>query len=98
MARLVNCRLLKKELPGLEFPPFPGPDGQSIYDSISKEAWSKWVGHQTTLINEKRLNMMDENARKYFLSIRMPQKRPTPILGNFIFQKMPLFILPIFYA
>ena len=40
MARLVNCRLLKKELPGLEFPPFPGPDGQSIYDSISKEAWS----------------------------------------------------------
>ena len=33
MARLVNCRLLKKELPGLEFPPFPGPDGQSIYDS-----------------------------------------------------------------
>ena len=65
MARLVNCRLLKKELPGLEFPPFPGPDGQSIYDSISKEAWSKWVAHQTTLINEKRLNMMDENARKY---------------------------------
>ena len=50
MARLVNCRLLKKELPGLEFPPFPGPDGQSIYDSISKEAWSKWVAHQTTLI------------------------------------------------
>ena len=41
MARLVNCRLLKKELPGLEFPPFPGPDGQSIYDSISKEAWLK---------------------------------------------------------
>ena len=65
MARLVNCRLLKQELPGLEFPPFPGPDGQSIYDSISKEAWLKWVAHQTTLINEKRLNMMDENARKY---------------------------------
>ena len=43
----------------------PGPDGKSIYDSISKEAWSKWVAHQTTLINEKRLNMMDENARKY---------------------------------
>ena len=38
---------------------------RSIYNSISKEAWSKWVAHQTTLINEKRLNMMDENARKY---------------------------------
>ena len=65
MARLVNCRLLKKEHPGLEFPPCPGPDGQSIYDSLSNEAWLKWVAHQTTLINEKRLNMMDENARKY---------------------------------
>ena len=70
MARLVNCRLLKQELPGLEFPPFPGPDGQSIYDSISKEAWFKWVAHQTTLINEKRLNMMDENDRKYLAEQR----------------------------
>ena len=70
MARLVNCRLLKQELPGLEFPPFPGADGQSIYDSISKEAWSKWVAHQTILINEKRLNMMDENDRKYLAEQR----------------------------
>ena len=65
MARMVQCRKLKQELPGLDMPPFPGPKGQEIYDTISKQAWGEWMAHQTTLINEMRLNMMDLTARTY---------------------------------
>jgi len=65
MARMVNCRKLKQELPGLDMPPFPGPKGQEIFDNISKQAWADWMTHQTTLINEMRLNMMDLTARTY---------------------------------
>lgn len=65
MSRTVNCKLLNKELPGLESPPFPGPKGQEIFDTISAEAWQSWQETQTMLINEKHLNMMDKEARKY---------------------------------
>lgn len=65
MARIVHCRKLKQELPGLDMPPFPGPKGQEIFENVSKQAWAEWMTHQTTLINEMRLNMMDLTARTY---------------------------------
>ena len=65
MARMVFCRKLKQELPGLDMPPFPGPKGQEIFENVSKQAWAEWMTHQTTLINEMRLNMMDLTARTY---------------------------------
>ena len=65
MARMVFCRKLKEELPGLDMPPFPGPKGQEIFEQISKQAWADWMTHQTTLINEMRLNMMDLTSRNY---------------------------------
>jgi Fe-S cluster biosynthesis and repair protein YggX len=65
MVRTVFCRKLKQELPGLDTPPFPGPKGEEIYNNISKQAWADWMTHQTTLINEMRLNMMDLTARTY---------------------------------
>ena len=65
MARMVHCRKLKQELPGLDLPPFPGPKGQEIFENVSKQAWAEWMTHQTTLINEMRLNMMDLTARTY---------------------------------
>ena len=65
MARIIFCRKLKKELPGLDMAPFPGPKGEEIFSNISKQAWTEWMTHQTTLINEMRLNMMDLTARTY---------------------------------
>ncbi|MEX0943269.1 MAG: oxidative damage protection protein [Pseudomonadales bacterium] len=65
MARTVFCKRLQKELPGLNAPPFPGPKGQEVYETISAEAWQQWQDLQTMLINEKGLNMMDKAARKY---------------------------------
>jgi len=65
MARTVFCRKYKQELEGLERPPYPGAKGQDIFDNVSAKAWGEWMAHQTMLINEKRLNLMDMTARTY---------------------------------
>lgn len=65
MTRTVTCRKLKQELPGLDRPPFPGAKGQDIFEHISRQAWEDWQKHQTMLINEKRLNMMNGDDRKF---------------------------------
>jgi len=64
MPRTVHCILLGREAEGLDRPPYPGPLGQRIFDQVSKEAWSRWVRHQTMLINEYRLTPVDPKARK----------------------------------
>jgi len=65
MARKVNCIKLGKEADGMDFPPYPGPLGQRIFESVSKEAWAGWLKHQTMLVNENRLSLADPEARKY---------------------------------
>ncbi len=65
MARTIHCIKLGKDAEGLERPPYPGELGKRIYDSVSKEAWAGWLRHQTTLVNENRLNLADAQARKY---------------------------------
>ena len=65
MARTVKCVLLGEELPGLERPPYPGPLGQRIFEQVSQAAWQRWVGHQTLLINEYRLSLIEPKARKF---------------------------------
>ncbi|MCI0518077.1 MAG: oxidative damage protection protein [Woeseiaceae bacterium] len=65
MARKVQCALLKKEGEGMDYAPYPGPLGQRIYESISKEAWQRWLAHQTMLINEYRLTPIEPEARKF---------------------------------
>ena len=52
-------------MPGLNAPPYPGPKGQDIYNTISQQAWTEWQTHQTMLINERQLNMMEPEARKF---------------------------------
>ena len=65
MTRTVNCTYLGREAEGLPRPPLPGPLGERIYNEISGEAWQKWLAHQTTLINEKRLSPINPEDRKY---------------------------------
>ena len=65
MARTVRCVLLGEELPGLERPPYPGALGQRIYAEVSQQAWQQWLRHQTMLINEYRLSVIEPKARKF---------------------------------
>ena len=65
MSRMVKCAKLGKEAEGLDRPPYPGEMGQRIFESISKEAWKAWMGHQTILINENRLSPIDPKHREF---------------------------------
>lgn len=70
MTRMIFCQKLKQEAEGLDRPVYPGEFGQKIYEHISKIAWQQWIEHQTMLINEYKLNMMDKKARD-FIKIEM---------------------------
>lgn len=65
MTRMVDCVLLKREAEGLERLTYPGDLGQRVFDNVSKEAWQKWLGHQTILMNEYRLSPINPKDRKF---------------------------------
>ena len=65
MSRTVMCRKYRRELDALDAPPYPGPKGQEIYQSLSRKAWTEWLNLQTMLINEKHLSVRDPQARAY---------------------------------
>lgn len=60
MSRTVVCSKFKKELPGLEKPPFAGDIGKKIFERVSADAWKQWsTDVQIKVLNEYRLNMAD---------------------------------------
>jgi Fe-S cluster biosynthesis and repair protein YggX len=65
LSRTVQCVALGTEAEGLDRPPYPGPLGLRIYENVSKQAWQKWLGHQTMLINEYRLSPIEPQAREF---------------------------------
>ncbi|MEZ5564334.1 MAG: oxidative damage protection protein [Gammaproteobacteria bacterium] len=65
MTRTVNCVLLNAPADGLDYLPYPGELGKRMYENVSKQAWQKWLGHQTMLINEYRLSPIEPKARKF---------------------------------
>jgi Fe-S cluster biosynthesis and repair protein YggX len=65
MARMVFCKKYQREMEGLATAPYPGPKGQEVFEHVSKQAWQEWQAHQTLLINERRLSLMDPETRKF---------------------------------
>jgi len=65
MARMIHCLKLGLDSEGLDRQPYPGELGQRIFENISKEAWQSWMQHQTMLINENRLSVIDPKAREF---------------------------------
>lgn len=65
--KTIFCEKLKIEAEALNTPPYPGELGQRIFAHISKPAWQQWLSHQTMLINEYRLNMLDSTARAFLV-------------------------------
>jgi Fe-S cluster biosynthesis and repair protein YggX len=66
MANTVFCQKLKQELPALERPPIPGDLGKRIQANISAEAWKMFTEHFKRIINEYRLNMLDDSSNDVF--------------------------------
>lgn len=62
MSRMVYCKVLKREAPGLDNPPHPGELGIRIYENVSAEGWQEWLKRLTTIINENQLNTADPRS------------------------------------
>lgn len=72
MSRVVVCSKYKKELPGLEKPPFGGEVGKRIFEQVSAQAWKEWSQDvQIKVLNEYRLNMSDPKDYKVLVEQMM---------------------------
>lgn len=67
MSQTVFCKKFQKDLPAMTIPPMPGPKGEELMETVSQEAWESWKSHQTTLINEKHLDLSEADARSWLL-------------------------------
>jgi Fe-S cluster biosynthesis and repair protein YggX len=65
MPRMVTCAKLKRRLPGLEKPPFPGDEGQRIFENVSAAAWEMWGRQSLILINHYSLVLADPEAQQF---------------------------------
>ena len=65
MPRMVQCAKFGRELPGLEAPPFPGPEGMRIFEHISALAWEMWGRQSVVLINHYGLVLADPEAQRF---------------------------------
>ncbi len=65
--RIVHCRLLKKDLPGLERPPFKGELGQRLFAEVSKEGWQQWLKDSVKFINTYRVDLASSEGQKFML-------------------------------
>ena len=67
MTNTIFCKKLQKNLPAMTVPPMPGPRGLELMETVSQEAWESWKSHQTTLINEKHLDMSQTDDRLWLI-------------------------------
>ena len=61
--RTVFCVKLKKQLPGLDSPPWPGELGQRVFENVSAEAWKLWEERMKMILNEYRLMPWQKEAQ-----------------------------------
>jgi len=69
----------------IRFAPWPGDLGRKIQSSICESCWNEWLGVQTRIINEYRLNVLDpghsqavRQQMEVFLGFRSPDEDPAP--------------------
>ena len=67
MSKTIFCKKLQKDLPAMTVPPMPGPKGIELMETVSQDAWEQWKSHQTTLINEKHLDLSQADNRSWLL-------------------------------
>ena len=65
MTHPIHCAKLGINTEGLSSRPFPNALGQRIYDHISQQAWDLWIAHQTMLINEYKLSLIEKKSRDF---------------------------------
>jgi Fe-S cluster biosynthesis and repair protein YggX len=65
--RIVHCRKLNEDLPGLEKAPYKNELGQTIYETVSKKAWDAWKTEAVRLMNTYRVDPASPQGVKFML-------------------------------
>ena len=65
--RMVKCRKLGKELPGLAKAPYRNALGQKIFEEVSKQAWDAWLQESVRLINTYRVDLASPQGQKFMM-------------------------------
>lgn len=60
--KTIHCVVLDQDAEALDSPPYPGELGRRIFENVSKDGWSQWLGRLTAIINENGLNTSDPKA------------------------------------
>lgn len=63
--RIVHCKKLGQDLPGLPFKPFPNEFGQLLYENVSLQAWQMWIRESPRYINTYRLDLQSKEGREF---------------------------------
>jgi Fe-S cluster biosynthesis and repair protein YggX len=76
----ITCVRCKQSRDQLARPPFSGPLGDRIYDTICQVCWKEWLRQQTAVINHYGLDLTDAKARQFLLTQT----------ENFLFGSLPM--------
>ncbi len=66
--RMIHCVKLDREAPGLPRAPLPGDLGQKVYENVSQEGWDMFREYFTMVLNEQRLDLMDDSTDAIFIN------------------------------
>ena len=65
--RMVQCKKLGKQLPGLSRRPYKNELGERLFNEISKEAWDMWLKDSVRLINTYRVDLASPEGQSFML-------------------------------
>lgn len=63
--RMVMCKKLKAELPGLPFKPFKDDFGQLLYDNVSMQAWQQWLRESPRYVNTYGIDLQSREGQEF---------------------------------
>lgn len=65
--RIVHCKKLDKDLPGLAKAPFPTEFGQWIFENVSYDAWAEWLKESVRYINTYRVDLSSREGSEFMV-------------------------------
>ena len=67
MAAIIKCTKCGQKLPGLASPPFGGPLGKQVHETICEACWKSWLTAQTQLINHYGLSTINPDHQQFLI-------------------------------
>ena len=63
--RIVHCKKLGQDLPGLRYKPFTDDFGKLLYDNVSQQAWQMWLQESPRYVNTYGLDLQSKEGKEF---------------------------------